>query len=540
MTDHPDADITLPSVVAALPATYRERVLTLTIVFHPDTGRIGESAVLAAKPGAGLSGETRSGETRSGQACWLLGRRAPAFAGRPLEEPHISRRAMELAPSGDGLLVRRLPGASRARVAGWELLESDLLLSREQLLAGVPLLLGHSVVLFLRLAEAPTGPPRARRQGDLLLGGSARMDRLREQIAQVGGTDLDVLLRGETGTGKELVATAIHRASRRADAPLVTVNMAAIPAGLAAAALFGAARGAYTGAGRASEGYFRQADGGTLFLDEIGDAPQEIQPQLLRALQQREIQCVGGPLRRVDLRVISATDAALEGDGCDFKAALRHRLAAAEIRLPPLRDHPEDIGELLLFFLGGALEEAGRGALLPNAGSPPGEIAAWAELFYGFLGYHWPGNVRELANFAGQVAVASDTRLQLPEHIAAALRQQPDAAPQSAPAAGGPEPGPCGTIHEVSDETFDRVYEEQRYEVARAARALGVSRQAVYRRIELSPRHRLAGQVPERELRRVLAEQGGDVEAAAGQLRVSASALRARLRSSGQSGTGGV
>jgi two-component system nitrogen regulation response regulator GlnG len=369
------------------------------------------------------------------------------------------------------------------------------------------------------------------------------MDRLREQIDQVAGTDLDVLLRGETGTGKELVATAIHRASRRAGAPLVSVNMAAIPTGLAAAALFGTARGAYTGAGRASEGYFRQADGGTLFLDEIGDAPQEIQPQLLRALQQREIQCVGGPLRRVDLRVISATDAALEGDDCNFKAALRHRLAASEIRLPPLREHPEDIGELLRFFLDEALAEVGRSALLPGAASPPADIAAWAELFYGFLGYRWPGNVRELANFAKQVAVASATRLQVPEHIAAALREQPDQVPQPphTPVPAEPAgPHPRRTIHEVSDEAFDRACEEQGYEVARVARALGVSRQAVYRRIELSPRHLLAGQVPEPELRRVLAEHGGDVEAAAGQLRVSVSALRARLRNAGQSGSGGV
>jgi two-component system nitrogen regulation response regulator GlnG len=367
------------------------------------------------------------------------------------------------------------------------------------------------------------------------------MDRLREQIDQVAGTDLDVMLRGETGTGKELVATAIHRGSRRADAPLVSVNMAAIPTGLAAAALFGTARGAYTGAGRASEGYFRQADGGTLFLDEIGDAPQEIQPQLLRALQQREIQCVGGSLRRVDLRVISATDAALEGDGCNFKAALRHRLAASEIRLPPLREHPEDIGELLLLFLGEALAEVGRSELLPNASSQPGDIASWAELFYSFLGYRWPGNVRELANFASQVAVASEMKLQVPEHIAAALREQPDAAPELPPGpAAAVASHPRGTIHEVSDEAFDRVYEEQCYEVARVARALGVSRQAVYRRIELSPRHRLAGQVPEPELRRVLAEHGGDVRAAAGQLRVSLSALRARLRNAGQAGTGGV
>ncbi len=129
---------------------------------------------------------------------------------------------------------------------------------------------------------------------------------------------------------------------------------------------------------------------------------------MLRALQQREIQAVGGAIRRVDVRVISATDAVLEGESCDFKAALRHRLGACEIVLPPLREHPEDIGELLLYFLRRSAAEIGRTALLPHAQSPATDIAAWAVLFFSFLCYRWPGNVRELANFAQQVVLASE------------------------------------------------------------------------------------------------------------------------------------
>ena len=152
-----------------------------------------------------------------------------------------------------------------------------------------------------------------------------------------------VLTQGDTSYPLELSWTALPEGGAKA--------LCSLPTDLAPAALFGSARGAFTGADKAAPGYFDQAQGGSLFLDEIGDTSADVQPLLLRALQQREIQAVGGPIRRVDVRVISATDAALEGVGCDFKAALRHRLGAIEILLPPLREHPEDVGELLLHFL---------------------------------------------------------------------------------------------------------------------------------------------------------------------------------------------
>ena len=202
---------------------------------------------------------------------------------------------------------------------------------------------------------------------------------------------------------------------------MVSVNMAAIPSELAAAALFGSSRGAFTGADRTTLGYFEQAQGGSLFLDEIGEASLEVQPLLLRALQQREIQVVGGVIRRIDVRVISATDAALDAVGCDFKAALRHRLGAFEIVLPPLREHPEDIGELLLYFLQGSAAEAQRSEVLPHAQSPERDIAAWAILFFRFVSYSWPGNVRELANFAQQIILASEKNLTLNENVYSAF-----------------------------------------------------------------------------------------------------------------------
>ncbi|MDH4041721.1 MAG: sigma 54-interacting transcriptional regulator [Gammaproteobacteria bacterium] len=513
-----DPDLTLPAVVANLPGRDSEQRLLLTVIFHPDTRRIGEVAAVAAPTG-----------TRPR----VLGRCSPAF-GRgdigpavPLDEGHVSRQALLLAAEGDRLVLRRPEGSSRCRVGGREL-DQAIELSPDQLLAGVPLLLGHSVVLLLRRTPW-TGPPApaAAATADLC-GSSGYMNELRRQIAVIGSSGLDVLVHGETGTGKELVAAAIHRASRRSG-PMVSVNMAAVPPGLAAATLFGSARGAYTGATRATPGFFSQAQGGTLFLDEIGDTPAEVQPQLLRALQEREIQAVGGQVRRVDVRVVSATDAAIDGEGCDFRTALRHRLGACEIGLLPLRQHPEDIGELLLHFLCLSCRQLDRPGLLPGRDATALEIAAWAELFHSFLNFDWPGNVRQLANFASQVVVAADGGITLPDNIRRALQGH---LPEVVEKVDAADHRPRRMIRDIGVAEFDRALEANGYEVANVARQLGVSRQAVYRRLDESPGYRLAAQVPWAELEQALARRAGDARAAARDLRVSFSSLRSRLRGS--------
>jgi two-component system nitrogen regulation response regulator GlnG len=233
-------------------------------------------------------------------------------------------------------------------------------------------------------------------------------------------------------------------------------------------------------------------------------------------------------VQRVDVRVISATDAALDGDGSDFKAALRHRLGACEIGLLPLRQHPEDIGELLLHFLGRSCRQLARPGLLPQQDSPAREIAAWAELFHSFLLYRWPGNVRELANFAGQVVVAAEGGIALPDNVRVALQgswpQQAVAAAVGATARR--------RIRDVDAREFDAAMQANDFETANVARQLGVSRQGVYRRIDETPGYRLAGQIPLAELEQVLAEHGGDARAAARHLKVSCSGLLARLRGS--------
>jgi DNA-binding NtrC family response regulator len=516
-----DSDLTWPSIIASLAGKYAAQDLVLTIIFHPDSSRIGQRAVLPR---------------HTGKVPSILGRNGPAFSGPdgqgllPLDDRHLSRSALQFTiVQGKRLTISRMEKSSRCRVGPGELHDS-VEFEWEQLRTGIPLLLGHRIVLLLRLGHSSVPADIGTGCDALLRGSSTCMAGIREQVVRVAESDLDVLVRGETGTGKELIAVAIHRASRRSAAPMVSVNMAAIPGDLAAAALFGSARGAFTGADRALPGYFEQAQGGTLFLDEVGDTSAQVQPQLLRALQQREIQAVGGVIRRVDVRVISATDAALEGENCNFKLALRHRLGACEILLPPLREHPEDIGELLLYFLQESAAGIGRSELLPHVQSSAINTAAWAVLFFNFLCYHWPGNVRELANFAQQVVLASQQVPTLNENLQAALVRPP-----GNPLTASEQP-PLRKMQDISDELFDQTMVANGYEPLRVARQLGVSRTAVYRRIAESRAFRLASEIPSDELQRVLTEYGDDSVAVARQLRVSINSLRVQLR---KIGTGG-
>ena len=509
-----DADLTLPSIMAALGDTPAALDLVLTIIFHPDTSRIGYKSTVPLQKSTDP---------------WVLGRDSPIFksdAGLPsaaIEDRHVSRRALQFLYQNKRLIVRRFDSASRCFIGSIQV-QGSVELQWDKLLKGVPIMLAHSIVLMLRLARRrATGMPLGG-EGSALRGGSACIEDIHRQVAHAAKSDVDVLIRGETGTGKELVANAIHRASERAEAPMVSVNMAAIPSELAAAALFGSRRGAFTGADRTALGYFEQAQGGCLFLDEIGEASLEVQLLLLRALQQREIQVVGGVITRIDLRVISATDAALDAVGCDFKAALRHRLGAFEIVLPPLREHPEDIGELLLYFLQGSAAEAQRSEVLPHPQSPERDIAAWTLLFFHFVSYSWPGNVRELANFAQQIILASENNLTLNENVYSVIFKS-----------GGKSP-PADRItarrkiDDIDEATFDQAMVSNGCEALRVALQLGVSRSAVYRRIKISLRYRLATDIPLDELQSMLIQHDGDSIMVARQLQVSVKSLRCHLR----------
>jgi len=235
------------------------------------------------------------------------------------------------------------------------------------------------------------------REGSELLGTSAPMERLRGEIDLVARSDLTVLINGETGTGKELVARAVHRASDRRDEPMLYINCAALPEALAESELFGHVRGAFTGAGADRPGKFEVADGGTLLLDEIGELSLSVQPKLLRALQEGDIQRVGTdkPIR-VNVRVLAATNRTLEREveAGRFRADLFHRVNVYGLRIPPLRERPGDIALLAGHFC----DTARRRLTL-------GPVRLSAEAVGLLHHYPWPGNVRELKNVLFRVTL---------------------------------------------------------------------------------------------------------------------------------------
>jgi transcriptional regulator with GAF, ATPase, and Fis domain len=232
-----------------------------------------------------------------------------------------------------------------------------------------------------------------------IIGNSAALRRVLGMVRVVAPTDATVLINGETGTGKELIAEAIHKCSDRSNGPFVKVNCAAIPAGLLESELFGHERGAYTGAVARSIGRFERANRGTLFLDEIGDLPLELQPKLLRVMQERQFERLGGATTiHTDVRVICATHRNLVEmiNERQFRADLFYRLSVFPIELPPLRDRPEDLRLLVHHF---AMDYAAR------MHKP---ITAISEEFMAVLARHsWPGNVRELQNFIERSVILS-------------------------------------------------------------------------------------------------------------------------------------
>jgi len=249
--------------------------------------------------------------------------------------------------------------------------------------------------------------------GVAVIGDHPAMRQVLESVDQIADTDATVLIRGETGTGKEVIARLIHGASGRRSGPFVAVNVAAIPESLAEAELFGHVRGAFTGADRARTGRMVAAHGGTLFLDEIGEMPRSLQAKLLRALQDREVTPVGGgsPIP-VDVRVVAAThrdlDAMIE-DG-RFREDLFYRLDVVSIEIPPLRARREDIPALAEHFRREVNAREGR--------SVPGFAL---DVMQRLSRYDWPGNVRELENFVERAVVIARTRMvvakDLPSHM---------------------------------------------------------------------------------------------------------------------------
>jgi transcriptional regulator with GAF, ATPase, and Fis domain len=251
-----------------------------------------------------------------------------------------------------------------------------------------------------------------------LLGQSSKMLELFAILARVSPTDLSVLIEGETGTGKELVARSIHRASARAHGPFVVFDCSAVASNLIESDLFGHERGAFTGASVSRPGAFEEANGGTLFLDELGELPLELQQKLLRCLQSGEVKRVGGrKFALTDVRIIAATNRNLRAEvqAGRFREDLFYRLDGVSLQVPALRERLDDLPLLVEHFLAEADPAARVGTLPPDA-------------FASFYAYRWPGNVRELRNVVRRLQLLPDLELTLDERVGA-LGDEPAVAP---------------------------------------------------------------------------------------------------------------
>lgn len=298
---------------------------------------------------------------------------------------------------------------------------------------------------------------------------SGKMQEVLALVERAAPTNATVLLGGESGAGKDLIARAIHQHSRRASGPFLKINSSAIPENLLESELFGYEKGAFTGAASSKPGKFELADKGTLFLDEIGDVPPAIQVKLLRVLQEREFERLGGTKTlKVDVRLVAATNrdlrAALE-EGT-FREDLYYRLNVVAIDIPPLREHKEDIPALANFFLERFARESGK----PVAGLTPAAMKLLME-------FHWPGNVRELENIlergvtlcAGAMLDAADI------HLDQAARHS---------AAGAAPLLPEGmTLEKWEEHMIREALHQANGNKSRAARALGLSRNALRYRL---------------------------------------------------------
>jgi two-component system NtrC family response regulator len=318
-----------------------------------------------------------------------------------------------------------------------------------------------------------------------LVGASVGLERVRRLVARVAASDANVLVRGETGTGKELVARAIHEGSGRAGGPLVAVNCGALPEHLVESELFGHRKGAFTGADEHRAGLFEVADGGTLFLDEVGELPKPLQSRLLRALESGEIRRVGDnqPIT-VDVRVVCATHRSLEEmvAAGDFREDLLFRINTFEIVVPPLRERLEDLPDLVRHFIRKSRPQ-----------TPPEAVLVADDAVRAMMQHRWPGNIRELANVVEHALVLCDELPLLLDHLPArlgagvarpaALQDATEAAPTT-PAR--PSPAAAGrplSLRELEMQAIQEGLERNHGNKARTAEELGISLKTLYNKL---------------------------------------------------------
>ena len=337
-------------------------------------------------PDAGLSLEIASGAVRIGTA---------AENDLILTDETVSRRHCEVIPTPNGIRVRD-DGSTNRVVVG------DALVVDATFTGPFRIELGNTVITISPLSEVVCREQLdADRFGDLL-GKAPPMQELFADLQRIAPTELSLLIEGETGTGKELVADSVHRASPRADGPFVTFDCSSVAPSLAESELFGHERGAFTGAVGSRAGIFEQASGGTIFLDELGELPKELQPKLLRVLEKREVRRIGGTRTiPIDVRLICATNRNLRAEVArgSFREDLYFRVAGARVYVPPLRERMSDLPRLIGSFLA--------------ACHPPRTLNDVPEHVWEMLrSYRWPGNVRELRNAVQRMLVTPDRVLE--------------------------------------------------------------------------------------------------------------------------------
>jgi transcriptional regulator with GAF, ATPase, and Fis domain len=335
-----------------------------------------------------------------------------------------------------------------------------------------------------RRRDPAAAPPLPAEGVPLIVGASVVMQRVLDRVLRVGPTGIPVLVLGETGTGKELIARRLHAAGRRRSRPCVTINCAALTETLLESELFGHRKGAFTGADRNRTGKLAEADGGTVFLDEVGDMSPACQAKLLRALDYGEISPVGGnDVVKIDVRIIAATNQPLQTriEAGSFRADLYYRLRGVELTLPPLRERAEDVALLTEYFL--------RGAPDGDAVPPEGIDDAALELL---TRYPWPGNVRELRWAVRSAAVVATGRrigvADLPPAIQA--HEPPPPAASGVPAVAGPLVHPAAPpMHPEARRLLEALTETAfpgsgRWNLAGAARLLGMPRKTLEYKIK--------------------------------------------------------
>lgn len=511
------------------------RLPTLTIMAHPLMKRVGDRVFFSALPAGKEAALSRNDPDFTAPGKTL---------GLPLGDPFLSRGPLRLSMGDDESVQLFAAGSGTKVIADGRPVRDGRSFSSRELERGVVLELSERIVLLLHWATLDL-----EREEDSLgmVGASMALQRVRDDIRTVADLDVPVLVRGETGSGKELAARAIHLESARRNRSFVSVNLGAIPKDLAASELFGVLRGAFTGAVQNREGYFRAAHRGVLFLDEVGEASHEVQVLLLRVLETGELYPVGGNIPfQVDVRLIAATDGDLEGGvrSGRFKAPLLHRLSGYEIWLPPLRNRAEDIGRLFFHFARQDLAKTGELHRLSNE-NPFSEPWLTTRLAARLVRFHWPGNIRQLRNVVRQLIIASRGKMRL------------SAGPQEDRLFGeersmGPSSGvktakvppPEGGIQRrkpstLTEEELISGLRANFWDLQATADHLRISRTSVYELIQKSGRVRTAVDLSPQEIIACFEECGGDLKAMMMRLEVSQRALRRRVKELGLASTAG-